>query len=620
MRSAFLASPWISLATVLFSMALFFGFGMHHLTKFVTADEHYWMYERIPTYWEAWKEGKYKATLINDKPGVSLALVSGAGLLTYPDPASHMTSGTGGNPDIFLVSKTEHLNQAFRLPILLFNTLLIPVFYWLFRLLTDRRIATYGVIFLATSPILIGISQIVNPDALLWSLGGISLFSFLAFLKTKQINTVFLSGTTLGFAMLSKYVANILPFFFVATLIGFLMMIEKAESEKIRALTVRGIFAFLGILVLAILVIIAGIPAVLIKPKYLFDLTVGFPHAGEAWIVLVFCLVFLVADCFLFSSRSILSAIKIFRWNMLSRCVSCAAIFVFLSLIIGRNFSPNWHIFNVPFDMKNLSSAWRYADTNWLETILLQFNPLVFSLPIASVVLLVFLWTNELFRRKESSSESFLIFSLTMFLFAYLAASTLSNTLSTIRYGILFYPVVALLSGIAFSQVLELRIFSRLHQVNVWSVLFLLAILLPSLMISSPFFFNFTNSLLPKDRIITDAWGYGGYEAATYLNTLPDSANITVWSDYFGVCEFFVGTCFTDYKPKAGHSFDYYVLSRRGEIRYQPDHVRWTMEDTDDRERIRATRWHYHEADPVWELEIDGRPENFIKVISTEKE
>ena len=55
-----------------------------------------------------------------------------------------------------------------------------------------------------------------------------------------------------------------------------------------------------------------------------------------------------------------------------------------------------------------------------------------------------------------------------------------------------------------------------------------------------PFYFNYTNELLPKNDIITTAWGYGGYEAAKFINNLSDDPKSTiVWTDYGGVCSFF---------------------------------------------------------------------------------
>ena len=77
--------------TFVFSMLLisilsFFAFGFFHIDKFETTDEHLWKYGRIKQYWQAVKTQDWEKTYINDKPGVTVALVSGFGLLSHPDP------------------------------------------------------------------------------------------------------------------------------------------------------------------------------------------------------------------------------------------------------------------------------------------------------------------------------------------------------------------------------------------------------------------------------------------------------------------------------------------------------------------------------------------------------
>ena len=129
-----------------------------------------------------------------------------------------------------------------------------------------------------------------------------------------------------------------------------------------------------------------------------------------------------------------------------------------------------------------------------------------------------------------------------------------------------------------------------------------------------PFYFNYTNLLLPQKIIINDAWGYGGYEAAQYLNTLPNAKNSAIWSDYYGVCEFFVGRCLTAYTfDKEKIKPDYYVLTRRGGIRYMSKYDNWEMKSG-----LTAYKY-YNVSNPDWQLFIGNHPGNFIKVIKVEK-
>ena len=55
-------------------------FGLPRLKNFSGVDESYWSYDRVPTFWSAIREMKWKKTNISDKPGIPLAIISGIGL------------------------------------------------------------------------------------------------------------------------------------------------------------------------------------------------------------------------------------------------------------------------------------------------------------------------------------------------------------------------------------------------------------------------------------------------------------------------------------------------------------------------------------------------------------
>ena len=146
-----------------------------------------------------------------------------------------------------------------------------------------------------------------------------------------------------------------------------------------------------------------------------------------------------------------------------------------------------------------------------------------------------------------------------------------------------------------------------------WMTAIVIVSSIVSMICIQPFYFNYTNNLLSKQSILSDAWGFGGYEAAQYLNSLPRAQDITVWADYYGVCEFFVGKCVTAYTfDKEVIQPDYYVLTRRGNIRYGSRFETW--------ERINGmtASTHYDDPDPAWQLLIDKHPGNYIKVVKVE--
>lgn len=127
-----------------------------------------------------------------------------------------------------------------------------------------------------------------------------------------------------------------------------------------------------------------------------------------------------------------------------------------------------------------------------------------------------------------------------------------------------------------------------------------------------PFSLTYTNSLLPAERIISDGWGLGGFEAAQFINAQPHEKSLVVWSDYYGVCPFIRGICFTDYTfDTEKFPPDYYVLSRRGKIRFRPE-LRTDTPGTVDAHR-------YYTKKPLWSLALNEQPENTIRIVKADR-
>jgi hypothetical protein len=127
---------------------------------------------------------------------------------------------------------------------------------------------------------------------------------------------------------------------------------------------------------------------------------------------------------------------------------------------------------------------------------------------------------------------------------------------------------------------------------------------------TTPYYFNYTNLLLPKQYLVTDSWGYGGYEAAKYLNSIPGIEKTRVWSDYNGVCLFVNSSCTSNditmdgilkkaKKQNKKLEFAYFVSQRRGSII-----SRGLWED------LKVE----YKSELDWNLEILGRSNNFVKI------
>ncbi len=221
---------------LIISVVFFISFGLYHLAKFETVDEHFWKYDRVQQYYTGIKEGftkhSFKKTHINDKPGITVAMLSGMSLPFIPDPYEHedfkkekkytyltkKRSDPAKNRTVFTLfhtDQTEAINFGFRLPILLFNALImLPLFFWLLKRAFGYKIASISILLIGLNPILIGMSQIANPDALFWSFSAGAFFAFFALLKTNEKKFIILTGLFTGFSLLSKYTSNLLFIFF----------------------------------------------------------------------------------------------------------------------------------------------------------------------------------------------------------------------------------------------------------------------------------------------------------------------------------------------------------------------------------------------------------------------
>jgi len=286
------------------TVALFFIFGSIHLTKFITADEHYWTDERVPQYWNAIENFKLKKTLINDKPGITIAMISGIGLLFEKNPADRMIR-IDADLKTFDTSKTERINLAFRLPILIFNGLLLFYLFWIIKKVAGNEwIAIWSTILIALSPILIGISQIVNPDALLWSFSLAAILSYLALLKHPERKYIFLSSFFLAMSLLAKYVSSILIPFFILTLTLWIVFKVIPAHNRITALKIirKNLYSLSYIIFITIIFLSIFLPAIWLNPSIL---QVIFSGGGSEPLCLisVLALIFIFTDILLLKGK-----------------------------------------------------------------------------------------------------------------------------------------------------------------------------------------------------------------------------------------------------------------------------------------------------------------------------
>lgn len=615
----------LPIVSLFLSVIFFYAFGFYHLAKFETVDEHFWKFERVPQYWKALKAKDLKKTYVNDKPGITVAILSGTGLLLDRHPENlRIRDENITENNLFTVydsDKAEKVNFALRFPILIFNGLFLFFFFWIIKKMTDSDwIAAFSVAFMAMSPILVGISQIMNPDSLLWTFSAAAIFAYFALLKTNEKKFIFLTALFTGLSLLSKYSANILfPFFLLIMFSEYFIYFEK-HKEKTKEYFSQNLSKLFLIFIGSLFTFSVFLPAVFVKIKYLYRGTIGAPGFSAIAIPLVLIVFLILIDIFLCKNFFLKKIGSWFFENQQKFFKALSALMLLIFVIVILNTLTGQKI--IPFE-KLIDDMYRNGkevfdgilQNNILplkvsKELLMQFYPFVFSQIPLLIVGILFLWSSIFFKGLEKFKTY--VFFCTLVPIVYFSALIFSNVSANIRYSIMLYPLFAFLGGIAVFKLTENIKKYNQKTIRIIAAILIIASGIFSLWMSKPFYFNYSNFLLPKNFIITDSWGYGEYEAAKYLNSLPEPEKITIWTDRSAICQFIKGRCIRDYKIDLNKTVpDYFILSRRGVIRHQ---FVWRYPEI-----AKKPSSYYYTQDPVWSIEINRKPEQFVKIIKSEE-
>jgi hypothetical protein len=203
---------------------------------FVTVDEAYHWFDRVPTFLQAVQQGDYASTNIVGHPGVTTMWLGAGGLLAH----QHLVT-LNWIPD---ADTAPALYRAFlRAPIGIIASLSIALAYPLLCRLLGQRIALLAALFWAGEPLLIAHAQLLHLDALVTSLLSLSLLSALVSFGFATRNEMMsnqkrpthwgifiVSAITGGLALLTKSPAIILlP---MLTLIAFVAPLATAKQHK----------------------------------------------------------------------------------------------------------------------------------------------------------------------------------------------------------------------------------------------------------------------------------------------------------------------------------------------------------------------------------------------------
>lgn len=612
MRKKFLAPAVIALV-----LAVNLFLGLTRLESYSAVDEPYWTYGRTSKFWKALDSGELKRTDVNDKPGITVAILSGFGLLKYDPMQYKILRERTKTPE--QLKAINDINFYFRLPIFLFTLAMLPLFYFFLKKLFGQTIALLSFVLIAFSPILLGVSLIINPDSLLWIFMPLSLLAYFVFLKNKDRNYLVTSGVLLGFSLLTKYVSNLLIIFYLLLPFAeYIFTQDKKGKEEVRAYFKRAFLDYLILIFFATLTYFVFFPATWINLEKLLEGTFLSKAFKSTWPIFAAFFITLGLDWLIFKSK--LTGWVLTFLGRFKKFILWGVAVLFLSLSFFA--LANTYLGMQPFDFPTILASPKNSENNPLlamksvGNIAADFYTLVFALsPLALFGLLFAL--ASLFFKKELvySRRNLTIFYLASLIIFYYLASTVNHVVATVRYQIALYPLAMIIAAIGIYKLLEIfKLTQPKHKVA--AILFTAFVSLLGIFSSKPFYFAYSSSLLPEKYFANyKDMGDGSFEAAQYLNSLPNAKQLNVWSDKGAVCAVFVGECSISYMPKnlKKQQFDYVVVSTGRKAKDLKLSIsRGTGSYIDFKKA--------HETDDAdFKIEIAGRPDNYVKVVSTDK-
>lgn len=596
--------------------SIFFFSGVIHLTRFAAVDEPLWMDGRIGKFWKNIAEMKLDKTDVSDKPGITVAILAGPGLF-FAEPKEYRDTRAEFSAK-YPENAIEDLYLAFRLPLFVAVTLLLPLFFFLLMPIIGRELALYGYAAIALSPITLGMSRIVNPDALLWLFVPLSFLALFAFFEKRRFFFLIVSGLLFGLALLTKYVANFLVVYGFFLVFWHTLSDESIKGKEIFTNSLRkGLLAFALWIGTGLALFYLLLPATWLHPGLLFESTL-FSQAFEKisyLFIAIIALVFLDQRvCEGKFSAQIMLFFRQFQTLIVRFITAIFLVLILFTLGNGMLGFP-WLDASTIFDSPKTSFLLSGASA----ILIANFHPLVFGVP-PLILIGAIIATFSLMKQKTSSlrTEERLSVAIIFFILLFYLGSAINGVALINRYQIVLYPLFSLLGAFGFvillrfvSDRLPLRIRDHLSPLK-GAALFSL-ILLPSL-VFTPFPTSYTSPLLPERFTIDEKdMGSGSYEAAQYLNSLPQAKDLSVWTDKSGLCKFFIGTCYDgfNFEKIQPSKLDYIVVSSGRESR--TERMLQTSYRLDDTGFIRLQDY-YEKTDPVFEILVNGRSGQFVKI------
>lgn len=616
-----LNKKWLVGMIILTVMAVNFFFGFYHLSKFAAVDEALWTYDRIPEFWKEIGKRNWSGTQICDKPGITVAIISGTGLI-WENPKKYKLITVNEGYAYPLDKNIEKLNFAFRFPLFLFTVLCLPFFYFFLKKPLGKLPALFSLIFIGLSPLLIGISTIINPDSILWIFAPLAIFAYFSYLKTRDKKQLYFSGIFLGLAILTKYVANILYiFFFGLIFLEYIFNARKYSQISATRYLKESFIDYIILIFISLSTFCLLFPGTWLKTERLLNGTIYSQAFKSIWPVFAFIVLFILVDRLIYRGRITSRFLLFFARRKKIIFILLNVIFLAFILAVCANVFSQMKF----FDFENILSSPKtaYREEGFIGMMLANFYPLIFGISPLALVLLVFLAIKNIINGDPEKTSPRISFYLIFFILLYYLGSTVNQVADTARYQIMLFPIALAIAGISAGETLQY--FKKKKVLAISSILaFLMLVNSLSFYYSAPFYISYSSELLPKKYYIDlKDMGTGSYEAAEFLNSLHDAENLKIWTDKRGVCNFFHGKCFSgfDFSRMKEVNFDYVVVSAGRESRTTKIMEGLTKGRKNNNKNIDSTKYfdQYYtlQEEPVFQLFINGRPGQYVKVFNT---
>jgi 4-amino-4-deoxy-L-arabinose transferase-like glycosyltransferase len=479
-----------------------------------------------------------------------------------------------------------------------------------------KKTAVLGTIFIGLSPILLGISTIINPDSLLWVFIPLSILSFLVHRKEDKNAYLYWSGILLGLAILTKYVANILYiFFFLVIFLEYVLNKERYDGS-VSAYLKKSLIDYFIIIFFSLLTFLVFLPASWLETSRLFEATIFSQAFQKVWPLFLGLIIFIFLDIYLIKGKlmsNFLNFISKFKKIIIRFFLS---IFIFSVLFTAGNVYLKMKWFDFESILASPKSS--YLNSEFLGLWGANFYSMIFGIMPLALLVLIFLLV-KIIKKPEIGNKNLTALYLVIFILLYYFASTINNVSATVRYQIVTYPLALIIAAIGIIQLINNEKIKK-YVPEYLAYFSIIIFSIYALNFMKPFYFSYASSLLPRNYVLNlKDMGDGSYEAAQYLNSLPDLKNLKIWTDKSGVCNFFQGlSCSSSVgNVKDGDYFDYFVVSSGRESRTSK--MVLARFNGGNNKITRLDKLYQLEGkDLEWKLEIGERPNNFVKIIKAE--